>query len=415
MSDIVIRTSALCKQYVIGERQNHYVTLRDSLADGAQGVWRAIRGKGRRSSGADENLIWALRDVDMEVRQGEVLGILGRNGSGKSTLLKVLSRITEPTTGMAEIWGRVGSLLEVGTGFHPELTGRENVYLNGSILGMRKTEIDRKFDEIVAFSEIEKFIDTAAKHYSSGMFTRLAFAVAAHLEPEILLVDEVLAVGDVAFQKKCLGKMNEASQQGRTVLFVSHNMAIMRSLCKRGIVLEQGKVVADGDISSCIESYFRSIGLLDSSYDENQNGSARTRFGPIRINGELQSEFAQGRPTQVSVDLTVDRTLAGCMLYCVLEDMHGRLIFHLTQDTPSLGLRQLNEGKHRMDVSLPPLWLNPGMYSLHFKAVLWGDTTKPRILSDRFPLDVFGDASSSECVLHPNAEWRVQSALPATV
>lgn len=202
-----------------------------------------------------EETIWALKDVSFEVKQGEVVGIIGRNGAGKSTLLKILSQITEPTCGYAEIRGRVGSLLEVGTGFHPDLTGRENTYLNGTILGMKKREIDRCFDEIVAFAEVEKFIDTPVKFYSSGMYTRLAFAVAAHLQPEILIVDEVLAVGDVAFQKKCLGQMGKIAKNGRTVIFVSHNMAAIRTLCSTGLILDKGKVICNGIINNCIASY----------------------------------------------------------------------------------------------------------------------------------------------------------------
>ena len=229
MSDIAIRVENLGKMYRIGRAQQRHDTLRDLIVDTAA----HIKDWGKRGDKSDET-IWALKDVSFEVRRGEVVGIIGRNGAGKSTLLKILSRITEPTTGRAEIHGRVGSLLEVGTGFHPELTGRENIYLNGAILGMRRFEIERRFDEIVAFSEIERFLDTPVKRYSSGMYVRLAFAVAAHLEPEILLVDEVLAVGDAAFQKKCLGKMGNVAETGRTVLFVSHNMAAVSNLCKRG-------------------------------------------------------------------------------------------------------------------------------------------------------------------------------------
>jgi len=222
MNDVAIRVENLGKLYHLGKRER-YRTLRDTLVASIAAPFRRLR-SGPSSSGGPET-IWALKDVSFEVKHGEVIGIIGRNGAGKSTLLKILSRITEPTEGQATISGRVGSLLEVGTGFHPELTGRDNIFLNGAILGMKKAEIERKFDEIVAFAEVERFIDTPVKHYSSGMYVRLAFAVAAHLEPEILIVDEVLAVGDVAFQKKCLGKMGEASRSGRTVLFVSHNMA----------------------------------------------------------------------------------------------------------------------------------------------------------------------------------------------
>ncbi|MEM3088474.1 MAG: ABC transporter ATP-binding protein [Candidatus Bathyarchaeia archaeon] len=258
MSDIAIRVENLSKLYRIGERKT-YKNLRDTLSDVLSSPFRIIRSALKKSDNNEkskDNYIWALKNVSFEVKQGEVIGIIGRNGAGKSTLLKILSRITKPTEGRAEVYGRVGSLLEVGTGFHPELTGRENIYLNGAILGMKKKEIDKKFNEIVAFAEIEKFIDTPVKFYSSGMYIRLAFSVAAHLEPDILLVDEVLAVGDAAFQKKCLGKMGEVSKEGRTVLFVSHNMGMITSLCPRAILLEEGKIVADGPASEVVVKYY---------------------------------------------------------------------------------------------------------------------------------------------------------------
>src|SRR5712692_7207761 len=238
MSDIAVQVENLSKQYKIGVAKYRHDTLRDQLADGLKALFRR---NGRPHPSKDT--IWALKDMSFEIREGEVVGMIGRNGAGKSTLLKILSRITKPTSGSAKIHGRVGSLLEVGTGFHPELTGRENIYLNGAILGMKKAEIDHKFDEIVAFAETEKFLDTPVKRYSSGMYVRLAFAVAAYLEPEILVVDEVLAVGDAQFQKKCLGKMGEVSKgDGRTVLFVSHNMAAVAQLCNKGILLHKGEI-----------------------------------------------------------------------------------------------------------------------------------------------------------------------------
>ncbi|MCS7214362.1 MAG: ABC transporter ATP-binding protein [Candidatus Calescibacterium sp.] len=249
-SDTAIRVENLSKLYYIGEAEKYYA-LRDVFSD----FFRSLFRLGGRKKKVREQ-IWALKDVSFEVKRGEVVGIIGRNGAGKSTLLKILSRITEPTQGYAEIHGRVGSLLEVGTGFHPELTGRENIYFSGAILGMKKKEIDKKFDEIVAFAEVEKFIDTPVKYYSSGMYVRLAFAVAAHLEPEILLVDEVLAVGDAAFQRKCLGKMGEVAKGGRTVLFVSHNMGMITSLCPRAILLENGRIVADGVASETVLTYY---------------------------------------------------------------------------------------------------------------------------------------------------------------
>jgi len=253
MSDIAIRVQNLSKQYRIGEAQRQYKTLRETLVSSAK---RLLPSNFKASTRVPETTIWALNDVSFEVHQGEVVGIIGRNGAGKSTLLKVLAHITSPTKGRVEIHGRVGSLLEVGTGFHNELTGRENIYLNGAILGMKKAEIERKFDEIVDFAEIEKFLDTPVKHYSSGMYMRLAFAVAAHLEPEILLVDEVLAVGDAQFQKKCLGKMGEVARAGRTVLFVSHNMGMINSLCERAFLINSGEIILDDNPSSAIARYY---------------------------------------------------------------------------------------------------------------------------------------------------------------
>ncbi len=244
MSTPVIRVEGLGKRYRVGQRER-YFALRDVIT-------RAFTTPFRRQK---PDYLWALRDVSFDVSQGSVVGLIGRNGSGKTTLLKLLSRITRPTAGFAEIHGRVGSLLEVGTGFHPELTGRENIYLSGAVLGMKKSEINRRFDEIVAFSEVERFLDTALKHFSTGMQMRLAFAVAAHLEPEILLVDEVLAVGDLDFQKKCLGKMEEVSSSGRTILFVSHQMNQIRRLCKRAIWLDGGRVQQDGSAKEIVNDY----------------------------------------------------------------------------------------------------------------------------------------------------------------
>src|SRR5437879_5010886 len=253
--DVAIRCQGLGKQYRLGPRQR-YRALRDTLPALALAPFRGLRsaiGFGRPT--AQGATLWALRDVSFEVSAGEIVGIIGANGAGKSTLLKILSRITEPTEGQAEIHGRVGSLLEVGTGFHPELTGRENVYLNGAILGMRKAEIEAKFDEIVAFAEVERFLDTPVKHYSSGMYVRLAFAVAAHLEPEIMLIDEVLAAGDARFQRKCVGKIGDVAGGGRTVLFVSHNMVAIRSLTKRVLYLNRGRVSYDDSTEAELRAY----------------------------------------------------------------------------------------------------------------------------------------------------------------
>lgn len=285
----IVRVEGLSKQYRIGAREAAYATLREALMEVLRSPFERLR---PRNGKVSHQTIWALKDVGFEVEQGEAFGIIGRNGAGKSTLLKVLSRITEPTTGRAELYGRVASLLEVGTGFHPELTGRENIYLNGAILGMRKAEIDRKFDEIVAFSELEQFLDTPVKRYSSGMYMRLAFAVASHLEPEILVVDEVLAVGDAAFQKKCLGKMNAAATEGRTVLFVSHNMVAIQSLCRQVICLDQGKIVESGAPGAVISSYLASAvggpGQLEEVWDdiERAPGNDIARLHSVRVRHE---------------------------------------------------------------------------------------------------------------------------------
>ncbi len=258
----IVEIRNLSKQYRLGTAFRRTETFREFLLRKASAPWKALRG-GKDGRGAGREWFWALRNIDFDVPKGEVLGIIGRNGAGKSTLLKIMSRITDPTEGYVKLRGRLASLLEVGTGFHAELTGRENIYLNGAILGMRKAEIAAKFDEIVAFSEVEKFLDTPVKHYSSGMYVRLAFAVAAHLEPEVLVIDEVLAVGDAAFQKKCLGKMNEVRQGGRTVLFVSHNMATVENLCEHAMVLDQGKLVFAGLAKDAVQYYLKELAASD--------------------------------------------------------------------------------------------------------------------------------------------------------
>jgi lipopolysaccharide transport system ATP-binding protein len=294
--DTVIKVENLSKKYLIGHQQDRYLTLRDTMAQKARDWGTRFLHPFRASSGepmgnlSTTEEFWALRDVSFEVKQGDRVGIIGRNGAGKSTLLKLLSRITEPTTGRITIDGRVASLLEVGTGFHPELTGRENIFLNGAVLGMTKAEIKKKFAEIVAFSEVEKFLDTPVKRYSSGMYVRLAFAVAAHLEPEILIVDEVLAVGDAQFQKKCLGKMQEVGKEGRTVLFVSHNMAAVENLCSIGMVLNQGAKVFQGEVAQAVNKYSNSF-VSDISTNLNQRtdrkGKGRVRITQLNIEDTL--------------------------------------------------------------------------------------------------------------------------------
>ena len=317
MSDIVIRAENLGKKYLIGHQAGNgrYTTLRDVLAQNARGLWRKtndlVRGKPIIQGDTMEE-IWALKDVSFEIGRGEVVGIIGRNGAGKSTLLKVLSRITEPTTGRVTIKGRVASLLEVGTGFHPELTGRENVFLNGAILGMTRAEVKRKFDEIVAFAEVEKFLDTPVKRYSSGMYVRLAFAVAAHLEPEILIVDEVLAVGDASYQEKCITQMRKLASTGRTVLFVSHNMGFVLTLCRKALLLDGGTILATGPVRPIITSYFaRSQTLGRSENPVRQNG---IELVALRVNGKPADEvgdLAFATPFELWLRLRSDRQHKG--------------------------------------------------------------------------------------------------------
>lgn len=303
----IVRVEGLSKQYRIGARETAYDTLREAIVDTVRAPLRRLRQMGRNGSRAET--IWALKDVSFEVEPGEALGIVGHNGAGKSTLLKILSRITEPTSGRVELFGRVGSLLEVGTGFHPELTGKENVYLNGAILGMRKAEIERKFDEIVAFAEIEKFIDTPVKWYSSGMYMRLAFAVAANFEPEILIVDEVLAVGDGPFQKKCLEKMGEISHAGRTVIFVSHNMSAIEALCNRVLWLVDGKLVEEAETEKVVSDYVTTELVVSTERVWNDPSTApgndEVRLHRVRVRPESESPsdfFTMQTPFFVEVD-----------------------------------------------------------------------------------------------------------------
>jgi len=300
----IIQVRGLSKRYRIGAQRARYGSLRESLTTWARQPFPALG----RKRGLRQPTIWALKDVTFDVMPGEVLGVIGRNGAGKSTLLKVLSRITEPTEGEVDLFGRVGSLLEVGTGFHPELTGRENIFLNGAVLGMRRAEIDRKFDEIVAFAEMERFIDTPVKHYSSGMYVRLAFSVAAHLEPEILLVDEVLAVGDYEFQKKCLGKMQQVSQSNRTVMFVSHNLGSISNLCSRVVWLDEGKLVAQGTADEVISNYVRSrrdeSGALCWPDIATAPGNENVRIRSVAVSsgGVVTTQVPIDRPITIEVE-----------------------------------------------------------------------------------------------------------------
>jgi lipopolysaccharide transport system ATP-binding protein len=320
VSDVVIDARGLGKRFRLGLRGYGYDTLREGLV-------QAVRRGGRRRADDDGpgRELWALRDVSLSVEQGEVVGIIGHNGAGKSTLLKILSRITEPTVGYVDLRGRVGSLLEVGTGFHPELTGRENIFLNGAIIGMRRSEIRRRFDEIVSFAEIERFLDTPVKRYSSGMSVRLAFAVAAHLEPEILVVDEVLAVGDAAFQRKSLGKMGEVASEGRTVIFVSHNLAVIRALCPRAVLLERGRVVADGQVTDVIDRYLRTLERsasidLRQREDRDPRGWQHLNISSVEVrsaDSALPGLVVSGGPMTITVGVTESRPGMECRLTIV--------------------------------------------------------------------------------------------------
>lgn len=370
-TDTIITVENLGKRYRLGQRSNErYTALRDVLTQKAQGLFRREH---NGQSAKIDNEIWALRDVSFEVRRGEVIGIIGRNGAGKSTLLKILSRITEPTEGRVRLKGRVASLLEVGTGFHPELTGRENIYLNGAILGMTKAEIRKKFDEIVAFAETEKFLDTPVKRYSSGMYVRLAFAVAAHLEPKILVVDEVLAVGDAEFQKKCLGKMEQISRgEGRTVLFVSHNIAAIEALCSSALLLAEGRLVARDNAKATVQTYLQRLSdrqplPLESRRD--REGSGALRFIAVELADDLRTDislFQCGRTAKLLLHFknTSGRELRNVGVSIGIDNESEQRLLLL--DTALLGqdFKTVPAGDGTIQVVIPRLSLLPGRY--HF-------------------------------------------------
>lgn len=375
MSNIALRVDGLGKKYNIGGIQEKYRTLRDSMTDAIAAPWRRarslLRGEAYGAAGLDQ-VIWALKEISFEVHHGEVVGIIGRNGAGKSTLLKVLSRITEPSEGYVELFGRVGALLEVGTGFHPELTGRENVYLNGAILGMSRTEINQKFDEIVAFAEIEKFIDTPVKHYSSGMGLRLGFAVAAHLEPEILVVDEVLAVGDVAFQQKCMGKMEDVAGEGRTVLFVSHNMAAVQNLCQRALLLDHGTLVNSGETSDIIAQYLSRVDSAQSqslAHRTDRAGSGVARYTEVRFeNGTGESSnntLMAGREAIITLVYDSDEpgTLDGVRASITVKNQSNTELFCCWTQAVNAEINSISP-KGTLVCRIPRLPLMPGKYYL---------------------------------------------------
>jgi lipopolysaccharide transport system ATP-binding protein len=365
MSDTIISVENLGKRYSIRhQRGERYTTLRDALAEKATRLFR--RNNGSAQSSHED--FWALKDVSFEVKRGEVLGIIGRNGAGKSTLLKILSRITEPTEGRVRIRGRVASLLEVGTGFHPELTGRENIFLNGAILGMSRVEIKKKFDEIVAFAEIEKFLDTPVKRFSSGMYVRLAFAVAAHLEPEILLVDEVLAVGDAEFQKKSLGKMKDVGRGGRTVLFVSHNMGAISGLCPRSLMLDTGRAVHDGPSDEVIESYLggraSSKALAEVRYSERKGDAFVTRIAVLDSQMNPSAELDVRKDFYVCLEYSMLSPIRNIDAGIAVFNFSGSKVFfsarHTSVATGDLSL----PGDYRSLIKVPGLFLAPGFYTL---------------------------------------------------
>ena len=382
----IVKVEQLSKQYRIGTRQSSNQTLRDTIA-------RTVRSpiKGLREKLRVEN-IWALKDVSFEIMPGEVVGIIGRNGAGKSTLLKVLSRITEPTSGRVELYGRPASLLEVGTGFHPELTGRENIYLNGALLGMKRTEIERKFDEIVAFAEVETFLDTPVKHYSSGMYVRLAFAVAAHLEPEILIVDEVLAVGDAAFQKKCLGKMQDVSvNEGRTVLFVSHNMGMVTSLCSKAFLLESGGIKQSGPPSDVILEYYTkgqsSPGYVDFTSMGKRIGDdyAELLEGHVKNNkGEIVTEIDIREPITVGMRYRIlkHQTIQSFNTYPLFNFVSGSGEIVFGSMAPNSQLYELEPGEYLATCLVPGDFLNDCTYFISLGLASCDKSVRPHFYEE---------------------------------
>jgi lipopolysaccharide transport system ATP-binding protein len=359
VSTPAITVEGLSKRYILGAARSEYATLRDAIA-------RPFRR--RRPDAFARSVLWALRDISFTVDAGETVGFIGRNGAGKSTLLKILSRITRPTEGGASIHGRVGSLLEVGTGFHAELTGRENIYLNGAILGLRKHEIDRRFDEIVAFAEVDEFLDTPVKRYSSGMTVRLAFAVAAHLEPEILLVDEVLAVGDLAFQRKCLGKMSEVAAEGRTVLFVSHNMAVIQALCRRGILLDRGVLREDGPVDTVVRRYLQSLETdavaVDLAARTDRGGWREMIVERLEITGEDETTgtLTTGRPAEFVFHAT--GLQHGASLAFTVHDQLGHPVATLSSARAGEADTTEVQSRPRFACFIDELPLVPGRYRL---------------------------------------------------
>ena len=427
MPDTVIQVENVAKQYVLG-KNNNSDGLRHAFHNAVTAPLRWFKKPDETEmKRQEENSFWALKGVSFEIKQGEVVGVIGRNGAGKSTLLKILSRITEQTRGRAEITGRVASLLEVGTGFHPELTGRENIFLNGAILGMSRQEIRRKFDEIVAFSEVEKFLDTAVKRYSSGMYVRLAFAVAAHLEPEILIVDEVLAVGDAQFQKKCMGKMQSvATQEGRTILFVSHNLGAVSNLCTRGITLRNGSVEFDGTAREAVERYLllteaKSGEITWADAEAPSSESLKLRSVRIVSEGKSKGDVHIDKPFDVEIEFeTLKPNLTVCAGFHLVHPLGGEVFS--TVNWPSASLEPLDElygkplakGRYTSTCRIPGFFLNTGEYSLN--VVLFTPQNRVDLIEKqaiRFHVEETGAMQADWSdgwigVIRPRFSWRTE-------
>lgn len=420
-SDPIIRVQKLGKRYTLGRSNEQYGSLRDSLARSVRAMASRIAHPFREKDDAKDSF-WALKDVGFEIQRGDRVGIIGRNGAGKSTLLKVLSRITEPTTGRIEMRGRVASLLEVGTGFHPELTGRENVFLNGAILGMSRVEITRKFDEIVAFAEVERFLDTPVKHYSSGMYVRLAFAVAAHLEPEVLVVDEVLAVGDAQFQKKCLGKMEDvSSREGRTVLFVSHNMQAISQLCQRAIVMRKGSVIVDADAQTAISQYLSTGGEPDAQTVE-ERIAAIPSDPTFRLERIVMSQAGQpivdtaenAKAIDIEVAYEVKERVTGLRIYVdVCDDMEG-MLFRTFHDEDNDGMPTTEPGRYVSHVAVPANILGPTRYVIRINASIFN--TRHLLPGDgiSIPIDVEATGHYNRAYLGDTFRGKLAPVIPWT-
>jgi lipopolysaccharide transport system ATP-binding protein len=414
MTSPAVRAEGISKLYRIGLREQHHDTFTGALLDLVRSPvenFRRLRAMGAvtEHNADDQDTIWALRGVSFEVKEGEILGVIGANGAGKSTLLRILSGITEPTSGRAEIHGRIASLLEVGTGFHPELTGRENVYLNGTILGMTKAEVDKDFDEIVDFSGVEKFIETPVKKYSSGMKVRLGFAVAAHLKPEILLIDEVLAVGDLSFQQKCLGKMCEVARAGRTVLFISHNLGAVSRLCNRGLLLDDGKVAMQGSISDVVATYGRMVAARDEEISSNRTEGVTVSRLRVEPAGSL---LDPSTPLTFSFRIDIQKSYWNLFVQLGITTPEGlNLVLDSVNSERVPELR--SPGRYEVKITLPPLWLRPMIYSSRIKVIAHPeDRPTDRFYSEWVNIVVKGGdhvESISDRVLAPCTDWRIRT------